>query len=196
MISDEDNENLLDDSGVSSAEDLGDEGASEWTEIKSSVPFLFLSLDIPPTPLFKDSQGGLVIPQIPLFEVLNKFDGETWVDQVGSGASGYCRKRYKLKELPPYLILHLVRFTKNNFYLEKNHTIVTFPVKNLELKDYLEERSPLDESVMFELMSVPELKRSIRENIKLILDDDLQADLTQRAKFAIEKDFLVALAKY
>lgn len=34
-----------------------------------------------------------------------------------------------------YLIFHLARFTKNNFYVEKNPTIVNFPVKNLELKD-------------------------------------------------------------
>lgn len=34
-----------------------------------------------------------------------------------------------------YLIFHLARFTKNNFYVEKNPTIVNFPVKNLELRD-------------------------------------------------------------
>jgi U4/U6.U5 tri-snRNP-associated protein 2 len=47
------------------------------------------------------------------------------------------RKKYDVQSLPPYLILHLNRFTKNNFYLEKNPTIVTFPVKNLELRSYL-----------------------------------------------------------
>lgn len=36
---------------------------------------------------------------------------------------------------PRYLIFHLARFTKNNFYVEKNPTIVNFPVKNLELRD-------------------------------------------------------------
>ena len=40
-------------------------------------------------------------------------------------------------QLPPYLILHLVRFTKSNFLTqEKNRSVVTFPVKNLSLKDY------------------------------------------------------------
>jgi hypothetical protein len=29
------------------------------------------------------------------------------------------------------------RFTKNNFFIEKNPTLVTFPVKNLDLKDAL-----------------------------------------------------------
>ncbi len=36
------------------------------------------------------------------------------------------------------------RFTKNNFFLEKNPTIVNFPVKNLELKDII----PLPEEVL------------------------------------------------
>jgi len=29
------------------------------------------------------------------------------------------------------------RFKKNNFFFEKNRTIVTFPVKNLEMRDYI-----------------------------------------------------------
>ena len=37
----------------------------------------FLSLELPPTPLFKDEAGGNVIPQVPLYEVLQKFDGVT-----------------------------------------------------------------------------------------------------------------------
>lgn len=37
-----------------------------------------LPLDIPATPLFKDSQGGNIIPQIPLFKVLDKYNGENW----------------------------------------------------------------------------------------------------------------------
>lgn len=37
----------------------------------------FLSLELPPVPLFKDEEGGNVIPQVPLFTVLSKFDGVT-----------------------------------------------------------------------------------------------------------------------
>jgi hypothetical protein len=47
------------------------------------------------------------------------------------------RKQYRIKELPRYLVLHFCRFTKNNFNLEKNPTIVTFPVRNLEMAPYL-----------------------------------------------------------
>ena len=127
---------------VSSAQELqqGTEGAEgeaegEWVRTVAQVPFTHLSVDLPPCPLFRDSEGGLIIPQIPLFQLLQKFDGETWTDSVTSEA--HVRRQYRLLRLPRYLILHLVRFTRNNFYLEKNPTIVTFPVKNLELRDFL-----------------------------------------------------------
>lgn len=45
------------------------------------------------------------------------------------------RKRYVLQDLPRYLIFHIARFTKNNFFVEKNPTIVNFPVKNLDLNE-------------------------------------------------------------
>eukprot|EP00598_Pedospumella_elongata_P014387 CAMPEP_0185003970 /NCGR_PEP_ID=MMETSP1098-20130426/77978_1 /TAXON_ID=89044 /ORGANISM="Spumella elongata, Strain CCAP 955/1" /LENGTH=650 /DNA_ID=CAMNT_0027531715 /DNA_START=17 /DNA_END=1965 /DNA_ORIENTATION=+ len=132
---------------VSSAEELrgqdpatqlrpGETLEGEWVRSTTQVPFTYLSLDIPACPLFRDSEGGLVIPQVPLFELLKKFDGSTWTDTMTSEA--HVRRQYRILQLPRYLILHLVRFTRNNFYLEKNPTIVTFPVKNLEMKEYLQ----------------------------------------------------------
>lgn len=47
------------------------------------------------------------------------------------------KKTYKIESLPPYIIFHVKRFTRNNFFTEKNPTIVNFPVKNLELREYL-----------------------------------------------------------
>ena len=106
-------------------------------------PFMMLSLDIPPSPLFKDSQGAAVIPQIPLFELLKKYDGETWIDKISGGGgtsdeSGPVRKQYVIRKLPRYLVFHLKRFSSDGFGFteEKNSTIVTFPVKNLEMKNY------------------------------------------------------------
>ena len=42
-------------------------------------------------------------------------------------------KRHHLAALPPYLILHIKRFTKNNFVEERNPTIVNYPLRGVEL---------------------------------------------------------------
>ncbi|TMW60496.1 hypothetical protein Poli38472_000538 [Pythium oligandrum] len=102
----------------------------------ANTPFLMLSLDLPSTPLFKDSQGGNIIPQVPLFTVLEKYDGNH-VTHVLQG-SQRLTKTYSIKSLPSYLIFHVKRFTRNNFFVEKNPTIVNFPVKNLELREYVQ----------------------------------------------------------
>nr|POE91900.1 u4/u6.u5 tri-snrnp-associated protein 2 [Quercus suber] len=104
----------------------------------SRMPFLMLGLDLPPPPLFKDVMEKNIIPQrkpvVPLFNILKKFDGETITEVVRPRIA---RMRYRVTRLPQYLILHMRRFTKNNFFVEKNPTLVNFPVKNLELKDYI-----------------------------------------------------------
>jgi len=114
------------DDGAATAEAQG------WSRDERDLPFLYLTLDIPPTPLFKDTQGGNIIPQIPLFDVLTKYNGVKLTDSVKAGVQS--RRRYAIKQLPKFLIFHFARFTKNNFYSEKNPTIVHIPVKDLELK--------------------------------------------------------------
>ena len=42
---------------------------------KRLLPFNFLSLDIPPTPLFRESEGGRVVPRLPVHQLLAKFNG-------------------------------------------------------------------------------------------------------------------------
>ena len=69
---------------------------------------------------------------MPIFEILKKYDGQRIHDDIKNG-----RRKYRLTRLPKYMILHMKRFTKNNFFIEKNPTIVNFPVKNLELKDII-----------------------------------------------------------
>lgn len=100
-------------------------------------PFLFLTLDIPAAPLFKDALERNMIPQVPLFVLLQKFDGET-IDYLVTGE----RRQYSIKQLPQYLILHLKRFTHNKFFVEKNPTIVTFPLRNLDMRPYLSADAP------------------------------------------------------
>lgn len=105
---------------------------TDTAQTRQERPFLFLTLDLPPTPLFKDAQGGNVIPQMPIVSVLEKFDGET----IAFGLKGSLEKKtYRIKSLPQFLVLHIARFTKNNFFVEKNPTIVSFPITNLDLSD-------------------------------------------------------------
>jgi len=99
-------------------------------------PFFFLSLDIPPTPLFPDDKNrNVTIPSEPLYTLLSKFDGVTrhWNPLTKE------TKIYRITKLPKYIIMHIQRFTHNLWYQEKNQTIVTFPLKHLDLAPYLEQ---------------------------------------------------------
>jgi len=99
---------------------------------EEKITFLLILLDLPTMPLFKDSQKEKFIPQIPLPELLNKFNNSK-EEYLPSGVI----KRYRFVRLPPYLIIAFRRFAENNFFVEKNSTIVNFVVKNLDLKSYL-----------------------------------------------------------
>ena len=70
--------------------------------------------------------------QVPIFDLLRKFDGQRPVEAPGQGV-----RRFRIARLPRFLVLHMKRFTKNQFFREKNPTIVNFPVKNLELADVI-----------------------------------------------------------
>ncbi|KAK0739610.1 hypothetical protein B0T21DRAFT_409949 [Apiosordaria backusii] len=49
------------------------------------------------------------------------------------------RKRYRLMHpLPPFLVFHVKRFSKNKFVSERNPTIVTFDARNLDVGPYVE----------------------------------------------------------
>lgn len=100
-------------------------------EIKTTTsPFLILSLDLPPPPLFQDAiERKNIIPQVNIYTVLQKYDGKTSQESLGQ------LKRYKCTKLPPYIILHFKRFTKNNFVEEKNPTIITFPLRGLDFRE-------------------------------------------------------------
>lgn len=67
------------------------------------MPYLFLSVDLPPPPLFRDEMKESIIPQVPLFQTLTKFDGQTAQEQ--KTYKDNFLKRYEIRKLPPYLIL-------------------------------------------------------------------------------------------
>jgi U4/U6.U5 tri-snRNP-associated protein 2 len=132
-------------------EEKEDKPVNQVEETTTETHFLLLTLDIPEKPLFRDDEGGLVIPQEPLVSVLKKFDGVTFSDALGRNGIPL-RRQYRLLELPKYLILHLARFKTNRYSKEKNPTIVAFPVKNLDLDRYVfppngKETAPTEEEV-------------------------------------------------
>ena len=162
------------------------EGSDQLFEEKViETTFLQLTLDIPEKPLFRDDDGGLVIPQEPLVSVMKKFDGITFSEAINKSGMTQ-RKRYRLLELPPYLILHLARFKTNNYSREKNPTIVAFPVKNLDLSSYTFPKGgklipPTEEEVRS--MSVKELQTLLKKHGR----EDITAH-------AVEKSDLVEAA--
>ena len=73
------------------------------SEFAEETPYLFLSVDLPPPPLFRDEFKESIIPQVPLFQILTKFDGQTAQEQ--KTYKDNFLKRYEIRKLPPYLIL-------------------------------------------------------------------------------------------
>jgi hypothetical protein len=53
------------------------DGSKKTESSNSVVPFLNLSLDVPAAPLFKDESEKNIIPQIPIFDLLTKYDGRS-----------------------------------------------------------------------------------------------------------------------
>ncbi|KAG4303815.1 hypothetical protein PORY_002778 [Pneumocystis oryctolagi] len=115
-------------------------------EIQENIsPFLFLTLDLPMPPLLQDEFEDNIIPQVALSTLLAKYDGVTSQELSGQ------RKRYKIKTLPPFLIFHIKRFTRNNWRDEKNPTIVNFPVKDLDMRGYVDPTHLSNSSTVYDL---------------------------------------------
>lgn len=97
-------------------------------EMKNELkPFFFLTLDLPPKPLFADPRNPTAIPQINLSVLLEKFNGGNLTYKQNTAYA------YSIQKYPKYLILHLNRFVKNNFVVEHNPTIVQFSPNSLSL---------------------------------------------------------------
>lgn len=206
-------------------EDLDDRGGSDAEEdeihvVKESAPsmesstvieetsldtqFLQLTLSIPEKPVFRDEDGGLVIPQEPYVNVLKKFDGVTFSDvMTRSGVAQ--RKLYTIQGLPDYLILHLARFKSNKYSREKNPAIVAFPIKNFDLSDYVhggsspKEAAPSIESIRNMSVSIKLvlrgscictfltfLRRCQVKELKALLQQHGRADIAQSATEKID----------
>ncbi|KFD52615.1 hypothetical protein M514_06462 [Trichuris suis] len=107
----------------------------EYKERIEDVPFIYLTLDLPPAPLYRGEFLMNIIPQVPLSALLAKFNGRT--EKEYKTYNENIMKRFEITKLPPYLIIFIKRFTKNHWYVEKNPTIVNFPIRNVDLYEYL-----------------------------------------------------------
>lgn len=126
----------------------------ESSEIQTRVtPFMILTLDLPPVPLFRDSvESKNIIPQVALTTLLQKYNGY----QASEKAEQRLRHRL-LHPLPPYLIFHVKRFSSNKFVSERNPTIVTFTSpRNLDLTSLVEPNPAIHdphEPLLYDLVS-------------------------------------------
>jgi U4/U6.U5 tri-snRNP-associated protein 2 len=103
---------------------------AEDEENVEETTFLYLTCDLPPSPLFKNELMENIIPQVNLFTLLSKFNG---VDEKEYNTyKENLLKRFQITSLPPFIILYVRRFTKNTFFVEKNPTIVNFPVVSID----------------------------------------------------------------
>jgi U4/U6.U5 tri-snRNP-associated protein 2 len=95
----------------------------------TNSPFSLLVLDLPPTPVFKEEAS--FIPTVSIYDLLAKFDGQT--AQIAPDGSS---RRFKIKRLPEYLMIGYKRFTRNEFFAEKNSTLVKVPIVGLDMSAY------------------------------------------------------------
>ncbi|KAJ2462933.1 U4 U6.U5 tri-snRNP-associated protein [Coemansia sp. RSA 2337] len=101
--------------------------------VRAKVPFLTLSLELPPKPLFADDEdkGEVGIPQVALVSLLQRYNGSTVVEWQGQA------KQYQLRKLPQFIICHIKRFTKTELSAEKNPTVVNYAIHNVPFGNLL-----------------------------------------------------------
>lgn len=109
--------------------------SDEYKPTQAKQPYFFLTLDVPPPPLFTDPMEFNIIPQVSLAELLCKFNGVH--EKEYKTYKDFHLKRFIIIKLPKYLILHVKRFSHNFFFKEKNPTLVNFSIKGLDMRDYV-----------------------------------------------------------
>jgi len=145
-----------------------------------TVKYLMLTLDLPAAPLFQDELERNIIPQVPLVNILEKYDGIR-TQEVASA-----RKRYRLVHpLPPFLLFHVKRFSKNKFVHERNPTIVTFPVRSLNMAPYVEPNPavhPIGEPIWYDLVA------NVTHEAIRIRDDSVEGEVERKVWRAQVRD--------
>ena len=74
------------------------------TEKIEDVQFLYLTCDMPPPPLYPDGMQENIIPQVPIYSILNKFNGS--LEKEYKTYKDSTMKRFEITRLPPFIILY------------------------------------------------------------------------------------------
>ena len=69
-------------------ESIVTEDGVNYIYTKKKIKFLYLTLDLPMVPLFKDSQEKITIPQVNIYELFKKYNGEKFTEDP-TKASNY-----------------------------------------------------------------------------------------------------------
>lgn len=159
---------------ISTRADISDRLRFEDAAIKSQTsPFMILTLDLPPAPLFQDDTERNIIPQVPLTTILHKYNGLAAQEKMNT------RMRYRLLHpLPPYLIMHVKRFQANKFLnSQRNPTIVTFNPRALDMSPYVEPNSalhPTGEPIVYDLVA------NITHEAVKVRDDSVEGEAERK----------------
>ena len=147
---------------------------------ESIISYMLLTLDLPPAPLFQDELDKNIIPQVPLTSILSKYDGLKPAEHLNT------RKRYRLLHpLPPYLLFHIKRFSKNKFVSERNPTIVTFPARSLDMSPYVQpdpKVHPPGEPIWYDLVA------NVTHEAVRIRDDSVEGEAEKKVWRAQVRD--------
>ncbi|KAJ1731027.1 U4 U6.U5 tri-snRNP-associated protein [Coemansia biformis] len=132
--------------GSEASRDPASEGGRPQPDTSQSavvekMPFLALSLELPPKPLFTsasvdtsgdgDGDDRTDIPQVALTALLQRYNGSTAIESNGK------LRQYQPVRLPQYIICHIKRFSKGGPMAEKNPTVVNFPIHGVRFGDLL-----------------------------------------------------------
>ncbi|KAG7276244.1 hypothetical protein CRUP_018626, partial [Coryphaenoides rupestris] len=131
------------------------------TESRKFDPFLDLSLDIPSQFRQKRSKDQEPGPTCTLSDCLRSFTDLEELDDAELYMCLKCIKRQKstkkfwIQKLPKVLCLHLKRFHWTAFLRNKVDTYVEFPLRSLDMRDFLlEPEKSLPGSCLYDLVAV------------------------------------------
>nr|XP_060643350.1 ubiquitin carboxyl-terminal hydrolase 39 [Anolis sagrei ordinatus] len=113
----------------------------EYQEKMVESTFMYLTLDLPTAPLYKDEKEQLIIPQVPLFNILAKFNGIT--EKVAfppqlSWSFSFPQTGCRVWDLRRGKLLYILELFAESLCLHPLRAHLS-PCRNVDLREYLSE---------------------------------------------------------